>query len=474
VGLLQEYFKITKKNLYKLNLMTLKMKKLNLHFKTLILISVFIISSKNIYSQWTIAGDLAGVDGRPTVSVVDQNTAFVTGGSGGPEINATYKTTNGGSNWIQLSTGTSNPFLCIYAKDANTVFAGAGRVIKTTNGGTNWTLIDSIFATALSLRGIQFSNSIPSFGIVLEEASPQSYIYKTRDGGITWNRTFITVFAGGSLAINGLNVVDSLFYAFGTSFISPSIIITTDGGATWNLRDLNLPFSEFTNGIAFKEDKLTGIAGASLPIIARTTNGGLNWVNIDVGNNVTSSICRMRWIQGTNTCYITATDPTNGGILKSTNGGLNWTQMTTSGLGIYNFDTKRIGSNVYGYANSGLGGFVGGNQVLKVTDAVVGINQISEFVPDGYNLSQNYPNPFNPVTKIKFDILSNVKSQMSDVKLTIFNTLGKEVSVLVNESLSSGSYEVDFDGSNFSSGVYFYKLAVDGNIIDTKRMMLLK
>ncbi len=449
------------------------MKKLNLHFKVILLISVFLISSKSIYSQWTIAGNLAGVDGRPTVSVVDENTAFVTGGSGGPEINATYKTTNGGSNWIQLNTGSSVPFLCIYAKDANTVFAGDGVVYKTTNGGSNWTLVDSIIGESFGLRGIQFSNSIPSFGVVLEQESSGNYIYKTRDGGNTWNRTPVSV--SEILAINGLNVVDSLFYAFGTAFISPSIIITTDGGVTWNLRDLNLPFSTFTNGVAFKEDKLTGIAGASLPIIARTTDGGLNWVNIDVGNNVTSAACRMRWIQGTNTCYVSATDPTNGGILKSTDGGLTWTQMTTSGLGIYNFDTKSIGSNVYGYANSSLGGFVGGNQVLKVTDMVVGINQISEFVPDGYTLSQNYPNPFNPVTNLEFGISpARTGGKLGFVSLKIYNMLGKEVAALVNDNLNPGTYKYNFDGSNFSTGIYFYKLVVDGNIIDTKRMVLLK
>jgi len=126
------------------------MKKLNLHFKIILLISAFFISSKNIYSQWTIAGDLAGVAGpRPVVSVVDGNTAFVAGGTTASAINATYKTTNGGANWIQLNTSAFRPFWSIYAKDANTVFAGdngsGGRInfYKTTNGGNNWTLIDS-------------------------------------------------------------------------------------------------------------------------------------------------------------------------------------------------------------------------------------------------------------------------------------------------------------------------------------------
>ncbi|MDQ3194700.1 MAG: hypothetical protein M3P82_06865, partial [Bacteroidota bacterium] len=124
------------------------MKKLNLYFKIIILICAILISSKNIYSQWIIAGDLSGVAGsRPQVSVVDGNTAYVTGGS---DINATYKTTNGGTDWIQLNTGTFHTFYAIFAKDAANVFAGdnggggAVRFYKSINGGSTWTIIDSI------------------------------------------------------------------------------------------------------------------------------------------------------------------------------------------------------------------------------------------------------------------------------------------------------------------------------------------
>ncbi|MDQ3021508.1 MAG: T9SS type A sorting domain-containing protein [Bacteroidota bacterium] len=452
------------------------MKDSKLQFKFLLLIITFLISTNISYSQWIIAGDLTGIGGRPTVSVVDQNTAFVTGGSGS---NFTYKTTNGGTNWTQLNTGSFNLFWCIWAKDASTVFAGATgngnpdtiKLYKTTNGGNNWTVVESNYAEVPTFTGIKFSNSDPSFGIAVGGAPDLDfYIYKTRDGGDTWTGTQITGFSGYLPALNSLNVIDSLFYAFGIGFTSPSIIITTDGGVTWNLRDLNNPSPGLsTGGIAFKEDKLTGIAGAALPIISRTTNGGLNWVNIDVGNNVTSANCRMRWIEGTNTCYINATDANNGGVLKSTDGGLTWSQMSTSDLGIYNFDTKRIGSNVYGYANASAGGVFGGTQVLKVTDVITGLNQISELVPDGYSLSQNYPNPFNPITVIRYSLIEN-----RFTTLKVYDILGNEVTTLVNEKQNAGSYEVDFDGSNFSSGVYFYRLEVDGNIIDIKRMMLLK
>ncbi len=103
----------------------------------------------------------------------------------------------------------------------------------------------------------------------------------------------------------------------------------------------------------------------------------------------------------------------------------------------------------------------------------IGIQKIGKDVPEKYNLSQNYPNPFNPNTKIKFDLPHPSEGGAQAVKLVIYDLLGREISTLVNEKLSPGTYEADFDGSNFSSGVYFYRLKTD-SYSETKRMMLVK
>ncbi|WP_297840672.1 family 10 glycosylhydrolase [Ignavibacterium sp.] len=93
------------------------------------------------------------------------------------------------------------------------------------------------------------------------------------------------------------------------------------------------------------------------------------------------------------------------------------------------------------------------------------VTQPTEFV-----LEQNYPNPFNPVTKIRFVIPNEVRNLTT---LKIYDLLGKEVATLVNEEKQAGLYEVDFDGSNLTSGVYFYQLQT-GSSVQTKKMILLR
>jgi hypothetical protein len=89
-------------------------------------------------------------------------------------------------------------------------------------------------------------------------------------------------------------------------------------------------------------------------------------------------------------------------------------------------------------------------------------------IPASCSLHQNYPNPFNPATNIKFNV-----AQSTDVKIVVYDIIGREVQTLVNESLKPGTYAVSFDGSSLNSGVYFYKITARG-YSETKRMMLEK
>jgi hypothetical protein len=99
---------------------------------------------------------------------------------------------------------------------------------------------------------------------------------------------------------------------------------------------------------------------------------------------------------------------------------------------------------------------------------IISVEKISEEIPSSFILSQNYPNPFNPKTIINYQLPIN-----NFVKIAVYDIAGKEIAVLVNEFLQPGTYEVTFDGSGLTSGVYFYKLQA-GDFTETKRMVLLK
>ena len=137
------------------------------------------------------------------------------------------------------------------------------------------------------------------------------------------------------------------------------------------------------------------------------------------------------------------------------------------------------------------------NTILRPGEEI-SINNISiskliiaeEIIPNGYTLEQNYPNPFNPATKIKFtipnvtlstssraarpdDLSGESRDEGSRVQLKVFDVLGNEVSTLVNGFLEAGTYEIDYNASELSSGFYIYKLE-SGSFVQTRKMMLLK
>ncbi|MBK8982740.1 MAG: T9SS type A sorting domain-containing protein [Ignavibacteria bacterium] len=101
-------------------------------------------------------------------------------------------------------------------------------------------------------------------------------------------------------------------------------------------------------------------------------------------------------------------------------------------------------------------------------DEPVGIQPMNTNVPASFNLYQNFPNPFNPATSIKFDIVKK-----GNVRLAVFDILGRELSTLINENLNPGTFQVSFDGSGLSSGIYFCRLQ-SGEYINTMKMNLIK
>lgn len=99
---------------------------------------------------------------------------------------------------------------------------------------------------------------------------------------------------------------------------------------------------------------------------------------------------------------------------------------------------------------------------------LVAINNNNTGIPSSYSLKQNYPNPFNPATNVSFDV-----PKASQVKISVYDVMGKEVDVVVNKQMEAGSYSFTYDASKLSTGLYFYTLT-SGDYKETKKMMLIK
>ncbi len=115
------------------------------------------------------------------------------------------------------------------------------------------------------------------------------------------------------------------------------------------------------------------------------------------------------------------------------------------------------------------------NSRAKYINVITDVQESDSELPTEYSLSQNYPNPFNPSTTIKYSIPVGTNRNLSstNVKLIVYDILGREVTTLVNKQQSAGNYEVNFDASRLTSGIYFYKLT-SGAFNTTKKLMLLK
>ncbi|MFO7524291.1 MAG: T9SS type A sorting domain-containing protein, partial [Ignavibacteriaceae bacterium] len=138
---------------------------------------------------------------------------------------------------------------------------------------------------------------------------------------------------------------------------------------------------------------------------------------------------------------------------------------TTTEEQSYSYRDKNLSAGNYQYRLKQID-FDGTFEYSKVAEVEIGL-------PTRFVLEQNYPNPFNPSTKIEYSIPNAATGQTLSVTLKVYDVIGNEVTTLVDEYKTAGIYEVEFDASQLSSGIYFYKLSA-GSFISTKKMILIK
>ena len=359
------------------------------------------------------------------------------------------KTTNGGTNWDNLSFPTTQfnlnavhfftPNIGLLASDSDTIY-------RTVNGAQNWS--DKIFI-GISVFDFQFLDSLKGY------AAGNNRFAKTTNGGMNWTVSTIQTI-GQIFFIN-----DMTGWTIANISAGSNILKTTDSGDSWQIQHSTSDFRIIYD--IFFVDENTGYTSGYRHSILKTTNGGANWFsqNDVPGASGLYSIYFINHITGWTVGDFYST--TNASAFYTTNGGTTWNINTDiSGAGRLN----RVKIN-----NSPVGYVAGQSQrMYKTTNAggltaITGSFNISSLE---YSLSQNYPNPFNPTTKINFAI-----PKQGLVTLRIYDVLGREVRTLINEVKSAGSYTVDFNASEYSSGVYFYRIQAN-DFIDVKRMLLVK
>ena len=390
-----------------------------------------------------------------SMQFTSENTGYAVGSYGTTFPGGFLRTTNAGLNWQFTNFPNYSADDICFLND-NTGYISSwyvntfrSYVLKTTNSGNNWISKDSLPVSFFKMKFYDLNT-----GFV---ASKYSTIHKTTNGGSNW------------IAQAGVNWMEPFcIWCFDADYWlitdkSYNLNKTTNGGVNWIV--LNFEDIGFLSSSLYFINSNTGFSATHNGNIFKTTNKGDNWFQISSINQfyVDGNI----FFVNDNTGYVCGYG-TYGNVYKTTNAGINWTPQTTNPFIPYNTLTYIFFTN----SNTGYTGGYNGI-IYKTTNGGVFVNNISNNIPDKFSLYQNYPNPFNPTTKIKFDIPSEGKSLKAKVKIVIYDILGKEIQTLVNEKLNPGTYEVTFDGSNFSSGVYFYQLR-SGEFIETKKLVLLK
>jgi len=389
-----------------------------------------------------------------------------------------------GQNVKSLIKTSPNSYIC-----AGTDWSG---IFRTTNGGLNWSDSNWGYLIDLGLPNNSFANN--SFGSIyggsIKPIFNEIYICKSTDEGnhfdmLPTEYTYINSEVN-SLAVNYLD------YVFAGT-LGDGILRSIDNGGNWtqitlsnnnvySLLSVNPTTSIFAgtgggkifrstdNGFGFNQVYASPLSSSKVKVLASDSNNVV-YAGLDTGGILISTDNGNTWTQSTftysNVNVIIFSSNGNifvgtgeNGVYQSIDNGSNWNQINT-GLTNTSINALVFDNNNYLYCGTN------GSSVFRTVHPI-GIQNLSSEIPNSFSLQQNYPNPFNPSTQIEFSIPYN-----SYVKLTVFDIMGREISVLVNEKLNAGTYKADFDGSNLSSGIYFYKLEADG-FTESRKMMLIK
>ncbi len=317
-------------------------------------------------------------------------------------------------------------------------YGGQIRTYYSWDFGANKIIINSLDGIILSGLAIDPNNDSINY------CASNQIIYKSTSRGANWFVTDSIESFSGLLTINSNNTN----YIYG---MDDSLFISSDKGYNFSyaagIKLIQMIFLDDTTIIARGGKK-----------IYSSHDAGYSWKKLD---SLSDNINFLENDPDNNAIIYAGT---NSGLFKSTNSGVNFYLFNNS------FTPSKKVNGIVKEKNAPYVYVVTEEAAYKCWDNyVIGINQLLENIPGSYFLYQNFPNPFNPITKIKYDL-----QLAAHVVLKVFDILGNEVSTLVSQKEDPGNYSVSFDAANFSNGIYFYSLFIDGKNAGTKKMLLIK
>ena len=370
-----------------------------------------------------------------------------------------FRTTDGGNLWLEIElpdTLTETGIDVSITDDSHFWIAtDLGKIIATTDAGQSWIVQFDDMSMTSFMNYIEMFND--SSGLAMgdnpSESGPALFL-RTTDGGINWESVNDSAFGGYSgdswRRVDFATPRHGYFYESG---INPQKLFkTTDGCENWfetNYSGYVAVLKCFNRFIVLVSDENSKIS--------RTTDGGDTWEESLLTGGWGSDLEYIPEIAAK--IFFTDYDK----LYFSSDTGKIWIEIFV--------DVTELNGRDIEFTDENHGWILGDHSSLYKTNiggVITNLDGEDFSIPGEFSLSQNYPNPFNPSTTISWQ--APVSSWQT---LKVYNVLGNEVAKLIDEYRNAGKYEVNFDASKLSSGVYFYRLQ-SGSFVETKKMIVLK
>ncbi|MDH4070783.1 MAG: YCF48-related protein [Ignavibacteria bacterium] len=429
--------------------------------RMLLLLSTFFLTRTLLLAQWT--QEPAPTTGTMwAVRFVSESVGWLQGDDHFQSSDSSYifKTTDGGASWTVSDTWLGSSYGALSTLDGMTILSSrsvtgidGSELHRTTNGGITWENVASIADGYYEDIQLVDSQTGYSIGGIYNGSGYDGHVQKSTDGGATWME--VSVLPGSDLT--GVSFIDPM-----NGWVSAywnKVFRTTDGGITWVQDTVYAPPNTPTRDVQFTTaDSGWTVGGISGDLtISRTTNGGVSWHYYE-STACGSSLREIQmvnsqvgWVVGSNNC-----EPY---VARTTDGGVTWETQETSYNG---FESISVVNGNYGWACGERG------NLWHTSNG--GVTWVSEEVttPNASRLEQNYPNPFNGISNIEFRI-----SKSGPARLAIYDLIGREIAMLVDEELSPGTYQRQWDATDQASGVYYYRLQA-GGFFETRKLVLIR